>query len=95
MSLSTSSTASMMSMNKPLRRKYQYLWELLKEKKKCKIEVHPEFHARVKKAVTKEKDKDRIFKIEAGLDNIRYRLITEYDESTHIMTFKLIDGMEL
>lgn len=44
-------------------RKYQAIWERLKSKKVCTIEVHPAVEARVKKAVIKEKNNDLGFKL--------------------------------
>lgn len=45
-------------------RKYEPIWNKIKEVGKCKIEAHPAFHARIIKAVTKEKLNDITFKVE-------------------------------
>jgi len=45
------------------KRKYQVIWETLKSKGKCTVEVHPALCGRVKKAVIKEKNNDLGFKV--------------------------------
>lgn len=44
-------------------RKYQKIWELLKDRKACCVEVHRLIAPRVVKAVIKEKDADKAFKL--------------------------------
>lgn len=45
-------------------RKYQSIWEQLKLKGICVITADPVLHARIKKAVTKEKYNDVVYKVE-------------------------------
>lgn len=52
-------------------RTYQIIWHALKKDKHCTITVHPALHARVIKAVIKEKDMDVSYKLTALSDNER------------------------
>ena len=45
------------------KRKYQEVWEILKRDKVCTLAAPKAFHARIKKAVIKEKDNDRGYKL--------------------------------
>lgn len=45
-------------------RKYQQIWLQLKDKKKISLKVLPTAVRRVKKAISKEKDMDQLFKLE-------------------------------
>jgi hypothetical protein len=49
-------------------RKYQKIWELIKDNKHCYVEVHSLIASRVVKAVIKEKDGDVGFKLANPLD---------------------------
>ena len=49
-------------------RKYQKIWELIKDNKRCCVEVHRLIAARVIKAVIKEKDGDVGYKLANPLD---------------------------
>lgn len=52
-------------------RRYQVIWNALKKDKHCTITVHPALHARVIKAVIKEKDMDVGYKLTALPDDER------------------------
>lgn len=47
-------------------RRYQPIWEALKKKKTAKIQCKNQDKAKIKKAVTKEKDQDTAFKTAFG-----------------------------
>lgn len=76
-------------------RKYQAIWDKLKLKKECKIEVPPTYSERVKKAVIKEKDKDRIFKLEEDIKGNVWRLETVYSRETNVMSFRLVNRWDV
>ena len=48
-------------------RKYQSIWVKIKTSGSCIIAAHPSLHARVKKALTKEKWKDVSYKVQWDL----------------------------
>lgn len=56
------------------KRKYQEIWEMVKSRGFCLVEVKPFLVPRVKKAVLKEKDEDLGFKFESGEDLTKFRL---------------------
>lgn len=71
---------------------YQQLWEEIKKKKKCSIQLAVDSDAlfkRVKNAVIKQKCNDLAFKF--GLEDKRAKL--EIDRKGSIMTFKLVVGI--
>ena len=68
-------------------RKYQPIWNEIKQKKKCSVSAHPLLFKRIIKAVVKEKDRDLAFKIANDLDSL-YLDITR-DEEKHLITFRL------
>lgn len=72
-------------MTKP--RKYQQIWERIKDKSACSIQVHPKLAARVKKGVIKEKSNDLGFKVLN--DNDYCFLKISYDKEKQVMKFKL------
>lgn len=47
-------------------RQYQPAWEQLKQYKFCEIVAHRKFHARILKAIKKEKDIDLGYKLECS-----------------------------
>lgn len=49
-------------------RKYEAAWKKLKEKNIIKIAAHPAVHARILKAVIKEKDMDVVYKMQMAED---------------------------
>lgn len=51
-------------------RKYQCIWEQLKSTGKCIITADPVLHARIKKAVTKEKYNDMVYKVEWDMQDV-------------------------
>lgn len=55
-------------------RKYQPAWEKLKAEKIVKIAAHPLVHARILKAIIKEKDIDLVFKLTMAEDCRRVRI---------------------
>lgn len=72
------------------KRKYEVIWELIKKKKKCILEVHPAMVARVHKAVTKEKYNDILFKAEHEDDFYFIKMVkTKVSSSIVRLEFKL------
>jgi uncharacterized membrane protein len=68
-------------------RKYERIWKQLKQTKTSKLEAPLELHARIVKAVIKEKHKDLAFKyISAELGN-SYKLA--YEIEGLVITFTL------
>lgn len=67
--------------------KYAVIWDTIKKKKKCTIEVEPKLAARVKKAVIKEKYNDLGFKVLN--DNDYLFLSISYDPIKKRMKFLL------
>lgn len=59
-------------------RKYQPIWDRIKQNGSCTVEVEPFILARVKKAIIKEKNKDVGFKVLNTHDN--FFLEFEYDK---------------
>lgn len=68
-------------------RKYQPIWNRLRDDKKVAVKVLPTATRRVVKAVIKEKDMDTVFKLENSND--RWWLNYKYTPSTMIMQFWL------
>lgn len=66
-------------------RRYQPIWNKLKEKGSASIAAHPLLHARIIKAVTKEKWMDDGFK----LQNLPYHYILSYTRAGGMITFHL------
>ncbi len=53
------------------KRKYQEIWEQLKQHSKCSVQVHRAVVARIVKAVIKEKFNDEAFRLANPHDNFR------------------------
>lgn len=72
-------------------RKYQGIWERLKERNSCTVEVHRLIVARVVKAVIKEKNNDVAFKMANPLDKLylSIRRIKLADGRNYRIEFKL------
>lgn len=72
-------------------RKYQKIWERLKDKRTCFVEVHKLISSRVVKAVIKEKDNDAAFKLANSLDKpvIAIKRILLVDRKTVRLEFTL------
>lgn len=68
-------------------RLYQPVWEEIKKKGRAVLSVHPVMAARVKKAVSKEKDMDTGFKVLNDHDHFYLRV--SYDKDRKRMTFVL------
>lgn len=78
-------------------RKYQAIWEQIKQTGSCKISAQPALHARLRKAVKKEKYNDTAFKVEWDLkSDIQPELhITIAPDNKNVMIFKLIKPITL
>ena len=48
-------------------RKYQIIWIKIRDTGECTIAANPAIHARLKKAITKEKYKDTVYRIQFDL----------------------------
>ena len=69
-------------------RKYQPIWLALKEHRTCTISAPKHLHARIIKAVIKEKDIDLLYKFQHAEDFSRKVIQKEVAGST--ITFKLV-----
>lgn len=74
-------------MAKSDKRKYQPIWEKIKQERVCHVSVHPLLFARLVKAVVKEKDKDLAFKVANDLDDCYLEILRDVEKQ--IITFKL------
>lgn len=72
-------------------RRYEPIWHQLKTTGKCKVSIHKVFHARLKKAVLKEKNEDLGFKLELSEKGQRARL--KVVQTTNILEFILIKSI--
>ena len=68
-------------------RTYSPIWNTIKRKKLCIIEVHPAIAARVRKGVISEKYKDTSFKFVNDNDEVYLKITTE-KISLNIMRIK-------
>jgi hypothetical protein len=71
----------------PKPRKYYPAWVKLKRDKVIKIAAHPAFHARILKAVIKEKDMDVMYKYE--MSEACRRAVISYTKNASELTIKL------
>jgi hypothetical protein len=69
---------------------YDPVWFNLKRDKTVKLRVPLQFVDRVKKAIIKRKEKDKVFKFETQ-DNPP-RIVTVYNHSTEVLVFTLKYG---
>lgn len=69
-------------------RKYQPIWETLKAHRSCTITAPKHMHARIIKAVIKEKDSDTLYKFQHAEEFSRKVIQKEVTGST--ITFKLV-----
>ena len=78
-------------------RKYAPIWERIKLLGSCTIAVHPSLHARVKKAVCKEKNADIGYKLLWGevSDKLPELCITHDSKNRQLITFTLIKPVTL
>ena len=74
-------------MANPKEHMYLHIWERIKTRDKCSVTVMPNAVSRVKKAVMKEKYKDRAFAM-MNLDT--YRLRIKYIAAENKLVFQLI-----
>lgn len=72
-------------------RTYASIWERLKREKNCVLEVHPINVGRLKKAIIKEKDHDRGFKLLNEDDPPRLRF--SYDKAKRRLTVRLLQTL--
>lgn len=79
-----------------LPRFYAPAWLLLKKNGSVVLKVAPHQVARVKKAVTKEKDQDTAYKLELDLLHKRKQLLrTHYDRETWLLSLRLVDCQQV
>jgi hypothetical protein len=78
-------------------RKYEAIWIQLKATSNCKIVAPPSLHARIKKAITKEKYKDVAYKVQWDLEGTELptlEITLDIDARGHkiknILVFRLI-----
>jgi len=72
-------------------RKYEPIWTELKVSGKAALTADPRLHARIKKAVIKEKDNDLGFKLSASEDRKKYKLTVI--STGKVLTFRLDDTL--
>jgi hypothetical protein len=70
-------------------RKYQPIWEAIKQSTTASLAADPSAHYRIIRAVRKEKDKDLCWKLECSEAGERYRLEDKSEGS--LLSFILID----
>lgn len=70
-------------------REYEPIWNTIKEKGKATLRADPSLHARIKKAVIKEKHLDTAFALLKSNEGHTYRLKIETKKS--VLIFYLID----
>ena len=72
-----------------LMRKYQPAWEKLKKDKKIVIAAHRHLHARILKAIIKEKDSYTLYKLDLLEDSRRARIAHKNESNvlTILLTF--------
>lgn len=82
-------------MNRPLRT-YEPAWNILKAKGTVKLKVAPHLLARVKKAVIKEKDEDKVFLIELDIRGEKAkRLKIKYNKQSWELSFWLVPSKKV
>lgn len=69
-------------------RKYQPIWQVLKDKSICEVAAHTNLHRRIIKAVIKEKYNDLKFKL--FLADKGKRAILEHTKKHNVITFTLV-----
>lgn len=72
-------------------RQYEPIWQDIKDKGKAALTADPRLHARIKKAVIKEKDNDLGFKLLASEDGKKYKL--EVVSKGRVLSFVLEDSV--
>lgn len=72
------------------KRKYSVIWERIKVKGNCTVEVHPVIVARVKKAVIKEKNNDVGFKLLNDHDHFFLRITVEETSNKAVSKIKFV-----
>lgn len=75
-------------------RKYQPIWEALKKYKKAMLSAHPHSHARIIKAVTKEKWMDSGFRLLMSEQGKSFMTRHEVSNKEQILTFYLEEIVE-
>lgn len=68
-------------------REYEPIWIKLKKRKECYITAPKELHARIVKAVIKEKYNDHLFKLDCAENCKKARI--SYQKKGNIIFFKL------
>jgi hypothetical protein len=76
-------------------RKYQPIWELIKDDMEATIVAPLESHNIIIKQVIKEKYKDCAFRLLCDERNVKYKLQINADNKKGTITFKLIDATSL
>lgn len=71
-------------------RHYAPIWSELKSKQSCEITAHKTVHARIKKALRKEKDEDLAYKFECGELKNPVRAQLQMTSEGSILRFKLV-----
>ena len=74
-------------------RKYEPIWKELKLSGKAALTAKPQLHARIKKAVIKEKDNDLAFKLSASEGGKKYKLSVA--SNGQVLSFLLEDSILL
>jgi len=72
-------------------RKYEPIWIEVKSSGKAALTADPRLHARIKKAVIKEKDNDLGFKLTASEEGKKYKLTVV--STGQVLTFNLDDTL--
>jgi hypothetical protein len=74
-------------------RMYQPVWEKLKKDGRCSVAAAPELHARIKKAVIKEKYNDTTYKVECDLKGITAEIEVRIEKSKITFILKRSIGL--
>lgn len=74
-------------------RKYETAWKTLKEKQIVRIAAHPAVHARILKAVIKEKDMDVVYKLQCADDCKRAIINHRHNGGELVITMKHTIGL--
>jgi hypothetical protein len=78
-------------------RRYEAIWLQLKKTGECRIIAHPSLHARIKKAVTKEKHQDLEYRLSWGMQDAPQPelLRTTNPDNKNQIIFRLIKPITL
>lgn len=78
-------------------RKYEAIWYKIKTEGKCLVAAHPALHKRIKKAVTKEKYNDNVYKLShdiAGKEQPELSVSVD-DKQPQVLIFTLVIPISL